>query len=132
MDIRTNLFTKRAVRRCNGLPGEGGESPSLGVFKNHLDMELRAVVELRAVSEGRMAGLRLDSMILKVLILSQEICSNLNVYKRIPKFTLGKPSLLRDSAGYSPARSGCAVGHQDIPYKRSALPQSSCPRPGPR
>ena len=44
MGIRRNVFTEGAVKHWNRLPREVAESPSLEVFKKHVDMVLRDTV----------------------------------------------------------------------------------------
>ena len=55
--LRKDFFAEGAVGRWNGLPGAGGESPSLEGLESWADPALRDLVELRTVSVRLMVGL---------------------------------------------------------------------------
>jgi len=44
LDIRKNLFTERVVKHWNRPPREVMGSPSLEVFKKHVDMALQDTI----------------------------------------------------------------------------------------
>lgn len=44
MDIRKNFYLGKVVKHWNGLPGEVKESPSLEIFKRHIDVVVRDMI----------------------------------------------------------------------------------------
>ena len=56
MDIKKNFFPERVVRQWHSLPREVVQSPSLEVFKTHVDVALRDVVSGHG-EDGLVVGL---------------------------------------------------------------------------